>query len=75
MPGAESADRRQQVEDALLQILENDEFGNNLQYVWAFDLSAIDPAISSPIAGQYLRKLEESSPLSSGLVVDCYRDR
>ena len=75
MPGAKPVNRRQQVENALLQVFENDEFGDNLQYVWVSDLSDIDPAISSSIAGQYLRQLEENSPLSSGLVVECCRDR
>lgn len=75
MAGTESVERRQRVEDALTRLFEADKYGNSVQYVWASDLADVDPDLSSQIAGSYLPKLEEDSPLASGLEVKRYTDR
>ena len=75
MAGSESVERRQRVEDALTRILDENEHGNSVQYVWASDVADVDPDLSSQIAGSYLPKIEEDSPLPCGLHVKRYTNR
>ena len=75
MNTAESEQRRQRVENALTELLDADEHGNSQQYVWASDVADVDSELSAAMAGTYLARIADESPLPSGLAVEQYRER
>ena len=71
----DSSPERQRIEDALVELLATDEYGNSFRYFRATDLQAIDSELSSAVIGSFLPQIEDDSPLPNGLIVERYTDR
>ena len=66
--------RQQRVQNVVGDFLDSDEYGNSYRYFRAADIADSDPELSAAMVGSYLPKLEDESPLSSGIAVARHTD-
>ena len=67
--------RRQRVENAVVQLLDADEYGNSRRYFQAGDIADGGSELTSSMVGSYLPALEDESPLPSGITVARHTER
>ncbi|EMA56808.1 hypothetical protein C451_00340 [Halococcus thailandensis JCM 13552] len=75
MPFESPQSRRQRVENAVIQLLDTDEYGNSCRYFQAGDIADSDSELTSKMAGSYLPKLADESPLESGIAIGRHTER
>jgi hypothetical protein len=75
MATSTSKPNQQQVEEAVTNLLEADEYNNHYRYFRASDVAEGDPGLSSAMVGTYLPEIEDDSPLENGVIVEVYTDR
>jgi hypothetical protein len=65
----EPQSRKQRVRNAVVRLLDTDEYGNSRRYFQAGDIADSDSELTSKMVGSYLPKLVDESPLASGVSV------
>lgn len=71
----ETQSRKQRVRNAVIRLLDTDEYGNSRRYFQAGDIANSDSELTSQMVGSYLSKLETESPFVSGISVARYTVR
>ena len=71
----EPQSRKQRVRNAVIRLLDTDEYGNSRRYFQAGDIANSDLELTSKMVGSYLPKLEAESPFEPGISVTRYTVR